>query len=70
MQYMKRIFPVLVLMLGFTAAANAQAQKVIADKIAAVVGDRIILRSDIVNSIADIARQGGQIPENAECLLM
>lgn len=70
MQYMKRIFPVLVLILGLSVAANAQAQKIIADKIAAVVGDRIILRSDIVNSIADIARQGGEIPDNAECLLM
>ena len=50
--------------------ANAQPQKVIADKIGAVVGDRIILHSDIVNSIADIARQGGTIPDNAECMLM
>ena len=41
-----------------------------ADKIAAIVGDRIILQSDIKNSIADIARQGGTVPENAECLLL
>jgi peptidyl-prolyl cis-trans isomerase SurA len=34
------------------------------------VGDRIILQSDIKNSISDIARQGGTIPDNAECLLM
>ena len=67
---MKRILPVLLLILGFSLGANAQAQKIVADKIAAVVGDKIILRSDIVNSIADIARQGGQIPDNAECMLM
>ncbi len=66
---MKRLVPV-VMFLVFSAVANAQAQRVIADKIAAIVGDRIILQSDILNSIGDIARQGGQIPENAECLIM
>ncbi len=70
MQTMKRLFPVLLLILGYSVTANAQAQKVVADKIAAVVGDRIILRSDVINSIADIARQGGQVPDNAECLIM
>lgn len=50
--------------------SQAQAKKVVADKIAAVVGDRIILQSDITNSILDIARRGEDIPENAECLLM
>ena len=69
MKVMKRILP-LVLLIFSAIAANGQAQRVIADKIAAIVGDRIILRSDIVNSIADIARQGGQIPDNAECLIM
>ena len=41
-----------------------------ADKIVAVVGDRIILQSDIRNSIEDARRQGGNIPEGAECMLM
>lgn len=50
--------------------SQSQAKKVVADKIAAIVGDKIILQSDIKNSIADIARQGGSIPDNAECLLM
>ena len=67
---MKRLVPVLIFFLGFSAVAGAQAQRVIADKIGAIVGDRIILHSDIVNSISDIARQGGQIPDNAECLIM
>jgi peptidyl-prolyl cis-trans isomerase SurA len=70
MQFMKRLVPVLIFLLGFTAVAGAQAQRVIADKISAIVGDRIILQSDIVNSIGDIARQGGQIPDNAECLIL
>lgn len=53
-----------------TVIAQSQAKKVVADKIAAIVGDRIILQSDIKNSIADITRQGGTVPENAQCMLM
>ena len=67
---MKRILTACFLLLSFTVVAQTQAKKVVADKIAAVVGDRIILQSDITNSILDIARQGGTVPENAECLLM
>ena len=67
---MKRILTACFLLLSFTVVAQTQAKKVIADKIAAVVGDRIILQSDITNSILDIARQGGTVPDNAECLLM
>jgi len=50
--------------------AQGQPKKVVADKIVSIVGDRIILLSDIQNSLADIARQGGTVPENGECLLM
>ena len=40
-------------------------QKVLADKIVAVVGDKIILKSDIDNSLADMRRQGVELPPNA-----
>lgn len=53
-----------------TLGAHAQAKKVIADKIAAVVGDRIILQSDIKNSVADMVRRGESLPSNAECMIM
>lgn len=53
----------------FCLASVAQPKKVVADKITAVVGDRIILYSDIQNSLLDIVRQGGEIPENGPCLL-
>jgi peptidyl-prolyl cis-trans isomerase SurA len=66
----KRLAATCFFLFGMLMMANAQPKKVVADKIAAIVGDRIILQSDISNSIADIARQGGTIPENAECLLM
>ena len=47
-----------------------EAKKIVADKIAAVVGDRIIMYSDIKNTIADYARQGAQVPEDAECQIL
>ena len=48
---------------------NAQIKKVSADKIIGQVGDKIILRSDILNAISDYKRQGqeGQLPNNPEC---
>ncbi len=70
MHYMKRIVTACLLLLSLSVAAQSQPKKIVADKISAVVGDRIILQSDIANSILDIARQGGTIPDNAECLLM
>jgi peptidyl-prolyl cis-trans isomerase SurA len=48
----------------------AQTKKVVADKIIATVGDKIILKSDIDNSIHDMQRQNIDIPANASCLLL
>jgi len=47
----------------------AQPQKVVADKIIAQVGNKIILRSDILNAISDYKRQGQEanLPPNPEC---
>jgi peptidyl-prolyl cis-trans isomerase SurA len=70
MRYMKKLFTACFLLLAGVAMGQTQAKKVVADKIAGIVGDRIILQSDIKNSIGDIVRQGGQVPENAECILM
>lgn len=50
--------------------AGAQTKKVVADKIIGVVGDRIILKSDIDNQIADAKRQDVELPPNAECYLV
>jgi Parvulin-like peptidyl-prolyl isomerase len=68
MKNMKLIFTGCFLFLA--TIMMAQPKKVVADKIVAVVGDRIILQSEVKNSIADISRQGGQVPENAECLIL
>ena len=50
------------------APAFAQPKKVIADKIIAVVGNKIILKSDIDNSIIDMQRQGIEVPADAKCM--
>ena len=48
----------------------AQPKKVLADKIIATVGDKIVLKSEIDNSISDMQRQGIEVPDNAKCLLL
>ena len=67
---MRNIFSFAVMMIAMVTTCYAQGpKKVVADKIIAVVGDKIILQSDIQNSLADISRQGGQIPDNADCMI-
>ncbi|MCA6475932.1 MAG: hypothetical protein IM541_08780, partial [Chitinophagaceae bacterium] len=52
--------------------AEAQTMKVVADKIVGQVGDKIILKSDIVNAIADMKRQaqGQEIQLPSECQVL
>jgi peptidyl-prolyl cis-trans isomerase SurA len=66
---MKKIFLFLIFF-AFTFCSFAQPQKVIADKVIAVVGDKIVLKSDIDNSIIDMQRQGIDVPPNAKCLTL
>lgn len=61
------IFSSLFFLVSF---AGAQSKKIVADKIIGIVGDKIILYSDVQNSIADILRQGGTVPENASCTIL
>jgi len=72
---MKKVFFLLLAASAvFTAKTYAQTQKVVADKIIAQIGDKIILHSDIYNAIDDYRRQaeasGGKdlkMPPNPEC---
>jgi len=48
----------------------AQSKNLVADKIVAVVGDKIILKSDVDNSILDMKRQGIVVPADAKCLYL
>ena len=52
------------------AQPTSQPKRVVADKIIAIVGDKVILKSDIENSITDMQRQGVEIPANAQCLVL
>jgi len=62
----------LLLLVVFALARGVSAQKMVADKIIAQIGDKIILKSDIDNAIADYKRQGmeEQLPPNPECAFL
>src|SRR4051812_7525781 len=70
----KQIFTALACLAGFLSFAQpvqtGQSKKIVADKIVGIVGDRIILHSDVQNAIADIVRQGGTVPANADCSIL
>ncbi|TWI83340.1 periplasmic chaperone for outer membrane proteins SurA [Lacibacter cauensis] len=65
---MKKVLTVLAVLVAF--AAQAQVKKVTADKIIAVVGDRIVLKSDIDNQINDAKSKEYELPPDAPCYLM
>lgn len=70
---MKKFLLIFIAALGFVAAStaqNSQPKAVIADKILAVVGDKIILKSDIDNSLIDMQRQNIEIPANGRCMML
>ena len=64
----KKIFLLIGISLFIGTAIFAQSARVVADKIIAVVGDKVILKSDIDNTITDMQRQGVEVPANARCL--
>jgi peptidyl-prolyl cis-trans isomerase SurA len=66
---MKKVLVCSLLVIGAVQLSYAQPKKILADKITAQVGDKIILRSDIINAIADYKRQGAAvIPTECEML--
>lgn len=67
---MKKVLTLFSFCLGLAIVASAQPNKVLADKVVAVVGDKILLQSDISNQIDDAKRQGAQLPPDAECILL
>ncbi|MEO6254556.1 MAG: peptidylprolyl isomerase [Ferruginibacter sp.] len=56
--------------LNTAIAQNSQPKRIIADKIVAVVGDKVILKSDIDNSIIDMQRQNVEVPANGRCMVL
>jgi len=59
-----------LLLLVVTVSAKSQTAKLLADKIIAIVGDKIVLKSDIVNYMDDMKRQGSELPRNADCMIL
>ncbi|MFT3909662.1 MAG: peptidylprolyl isomerase [Ferruginibacter sp.] len=67
---MKNKILLTTLLLCIFTASFAQPKKVVADKIIATVGDKIVLKSDIDNSLLDMQRQGIEVPADAKCLTL
>ncbi|HNA92000.1 MAG TPA: peptidylprolyl isomerase [Chitinophagaceae bacterium] len=68
----KKLLTICFVLVSGAAMAQPQSNsaKVVADKIIAIVGDRIILNSDIKNSIEDARRRGEKVPDDGECQIM
>ncbi len=66
---MRKLLLCVVLVMS-ALAGSGQSARVLADKIVGIVGDKIVLRSDIVNYIDDMKRQGNEVPADAECVLL
>ena len=65
------IFGILTLL----STANAQpianvGNRILADKIIGIIGDKILLQSDITNQIIDFKRQGMELPPDVECAMV
>jgi peptidyl-prolyl cis-trans isomerase SurA len=67
---MMKKLPLFFTLVIIATAAIAQPQRVVADKIVGIVGDKIILKSDINNEVLDRQRRGEQLPEGADCMVM
>ncbi|MET0242184.1 MAG: peptidylprolyl isomerase [Flavitalea sp.] len=63
----KTAFTLIVMLIAGFASAQ---RPVVADKIVAIVGDKIILKSDIYNDIDDRKRRNEPVPPNAECFIL
>ena len=66
---MKKILLTAIISIFFISVFS-QTKKVLADKIIATVGDKIVLKSDVENSLSDMQRQGMEIPQNGKCLIL
>ena len=52
------------------AVVFAQTNKVNADKIIGIVGNKIVLKSDVQDRLLDMQRQGAEIPVNGKCFIL
>ncbi|MCD2423882.1 peptidylprolyl isomerase [Niabella pedocola] len=66
----KGILAAVGILFSTLVTAQGQASKQVVDKIIGVVGDRIILNSDVQNELNDAPRRGETLPPNANCIIM
>ena len=67
---MKKIFSLALITILFANASFAQPSKLVVEKVIAVVGNKLVLKSDIDDRMLDMQRQGIEIPDNAKCYLL
>jgi peptidyl-prolyl cis-trans isomerase SurA len=69
---MNRILAISAGALLLCQVVSAQQKKMVADKIAAIVGDKIVLRSDVEGEMVNLQRNtpDNSLPPNASCLIM
>ena len=67
---MKKRILLLSSLVFFCMIAFAQTNKVNADKIIGVVGNKIVLKSDVEDRLLDMQRQGAEIPANGKCFVL
>ncbi len=68
---LNRMKKLVIIALAFVSlAVQAQTKKITAEKIIGVVGDRIVLKSDIDNQINDARSKDYELPPDASCYLM
>lgn len=68
--FKKQGFLLCCLVFMLSSISLAQPKPVLADKIVGVVGNKIVLKSDIDNSMLDMQRQGMEIPANGQCMVL
>ena len=67
---MKKRFLVLSAVLFAGIVAFAQPNKINADKIIGVVGNKIVLKSDVEDRLLDMQRQGAEVPATGKCYVL
>ena len=67
---MKKIFLLALITIVFANATFAQPSKLVVEKVIAVIGNKLVLKSDVEDRILDMQRQGVEIPDNARCFVL
>ena len=67
---MRKIYLLLSFIIAINAGCFAQGNKINADKIIGVVGNKIVLKSDVEDRLRDMQSQGAEVPANGKCLVL